>query len=91
MKKNELENCPQWLLESKTENEDVEIVNGKVIWKGGIWKGGTWEGEVWKYGIWMGGTWMNGTWEGGTWIGEDSAIKSKHNCIHNNGENKNRA
>jgi hypothetical protein len=40
MRKTELENCPQWLMDARTENEDVVIEFGKVVWRGGTWWGG---------------------------------------------------
>ncbi len=61
MRKTELENCPEWLMQATTENENVEIIDGCVIWQGGTWQGGTWQG-----GTWQGGTWWGGTWRGGT-------------------------
>jgi hypothetical protein len=67
MKISELENAPQWLLEAKTEDADVIIVDGCVVWFGGTWHGGTWNGGIWFGGIWFGGTWNGGTWNGGIW------------------------
>ena len=69
MKKTELQNCPQWLLDAQTINEDVEIINGVLIWKGGIWNGGIWEDGIWEDGTWKGGIWNGGIWERGTWKG----------------------
>ena len=40
MKISELENTPHWLKIASTLDEDVEIINGLVIWKGGIWECG---------------------------------------------------
>ena len=72
MKIEELENCPKWLKEARTENADVEIIDGAVHWFSGTWNNGTWEGGTWENGTWLGGTWKsggwwNGTWNGGTW------------------------
>jgi hypothetical protein len=67
MKKTELKNCPQWLLDANTENENVEIVDGRLVWYGGTWKDGTWWNGIWYGGIWKGGTWKSGTWHDGTW------------------------
>jgi len=69
MKIAELENPPQWLLDAKTDQADVIIVSGKVIWQGGTWLDGTWQDGTWQDGIWLGGTWRYGTWLGGTWMG----------------------
>ena len=69
MKKNELENCPIWLLEANTKDEDVEIIDGKVIWNDGIWEDGIWNDGIWEGGIWEDGIWKDGTWNGGTWWG----------------------
>ena len=61
MKISECKNAPQWLIDAKTENANVEIDDsGYVTWYGGTWCGGTW----------CGGTWCDGTWRGGTWRGE---------------------
>ena len=56
MKITELKNCPQWLLDAKTENADVEVeIGGKIIWHSGIWWGGDWRGGDWQGGVWWGG------------------------------------
>jgi hypothetical protein len=73
MKKTELENCPRWLLDANTENENVEIVDGELIWHdgtwwSGIWYSGIWQNGIWHDGLWDYGIWENGTWEGGIWI-----------------------
>jgi hypothetical protein len=70
----DLKDAPDWLKRARVRDEDVEIVNGVVIWKdgtweGGLWEGGTWEDGIWEYGAWEGGTWEGGTWKGGTWKG----------------------
>ena len=67
MRKTELENCPQWLLDAHTENENVEIVNGNVVWHSGTWHSGTWDNGTWHSGTWHSGLWNNGTWHHGTW------------------------
>ena len=72
MKKTELKNCPEWLVKAKTYTEDVDIVDGRLIWKNGTWEAGTWEagtwkGGLWENGFWKAGTWINGTWENGFW------------------------
>lgn len=69
MKKTKLQNCPQWLLDANTINEDVEIINGMLVWNDGTWNGGTWNHGVWQYGVWNDGTWNGGTWWGGIWWG----------------------
>jgi hypothetical protein len=65
----DLKYAPDWLKAASVLDEDVEIVNGSVIWKDGIWRGGTWKDGTWKGGIWRGGTWKDGTWLGGLWLG----------------------
>jgi len=67
MKISELKNAPQWLKDANVENEDVEIINGVVVWNDGTWKSGIWENGVWKYGVWNNGIWKNGTWKSGVW------------------------
>ena len=63
------DNCPEWL-KSKSisvQDEDVDIVNGIIVWKRGTWECGIWKGGTWECGIWEGGLWKRGIWEGGTW------------------------
>ena len=72
MKIEELENAPQWLLDAKTEDADVEILSGVVYWYDSSWKngnyhGGTWYGGIWRRGFWHRGIWKDGTWYGGRW------------------------
>ena len=67
MKIKELENAPDWLKRAIVQDEDVEIVDGGVVWERGVWKGGIWEGGVWKGGVWEGGVWKDGVWEHGVW------------------------
>lgn len=41
MRKTELANCPKWLLNADTYNEDVSIDKyGTLIWSGGEFRGG---------------------------------------------------
>lgn len=67
MRVSELKNAPQWLLEARVENEDVDIVNGRVVWYYGEWCGGVWRGGVWYDGVWCDGVWCDGEWRGGEW------------------------
>ena len=67
MKIEELENAPAWLLDAKTHNADVEIINGVVHWRGGTWYDGTWCDGVWHSGTWYDGVWHDGEWWSGTW------------------------
>ena len=63
------DNCPEWL-KSKSisvQDEDVDIVNGIIVWKRGTWECGIWKGGTWECGIWEGGLWKRGIWEGGLW------------------------
>ena len=46
MKKTELPNCPQWLLDADTENEDVRYdAKGRVEWLSGDFSGGDFRGD----------------------------------------------
>ena len=65
MRIEELANAPQWLLDAKTVDANVEIVCGVVVWMGGTWQGGTWEG----------GTWEGGTWQGGLVYGSSNFVQ----------------
>ena len=47
MKISELKNAPKWLIEANTENADVEMDDGIVVWRGGDWWGGDWRGGDW--------------------------------------------
>ena len=67
MKIEELKNAPQWLLDAKTRDADVEIINGVVHWHDGVWYDGEWHGGTWHDGVWHDGVWYNGMWHGGTW------------------------
>jgi len=77
MRKADLPNCPRWLSDARTEDEDVEwytdssswIVWHDGTWLGGDWRDGTWLGGDWRGGDWYGGTWRDGTWRDGTWHG----------------------
>jgi hypothetical protein len=62
---------PRWLQDAKTENANVEILDGHVIWRGGIWLGGNWRSGVWHDGEWLGGNWLGGIWLGGNWHSGD--------------------
>ena len=69
MKISQLTNAPQWLLDAKTSDEDVEIIRGKVHWFSGNWHEGTWENGTWMAGTWYAGTWLDGMWLHGDWKG----------------------
>lgn len=46
MKKTKLKDCPQWLLEASTLNEDVDFDEyGTLVWNGGYFLGGYFRGE----------------------------------------------
>ena len=46
MKKTELANCPQWLLDADTENEDVDFdMYGILVWSSGNFLGGHFWGD----------------------------------------------
>ncbi len=71
--KTEWPNCPQWLLDADTENEQVHVDEVGYVtrkggtWHTGLWKNGTWKNGTWKAGTWVNGTWCNGIWKNGTW------------------------
>ena len=45
MRKTELKNCPQWLMDAATTNEDVDFNEyGVLIWRGGEFRGGEFRG-----------------------------------------------
>ena len=67
MKISELKDPPRWLLVARTANEDVEIVDGTVVWHSGDWCGGDWRGGDWHSGVWHGGVWHSGDWYDGVW------------------------
>lgn len=69
MKISELNNAPQWLINADTNDGDVDIIDGVVVWHGGIWRGGEWHDGVWYGGTWCGGVWRGGVWRGGEWRG----------------------
>jgi hypothetical protein len=67
MKIKDLVDAPQWLKNAVVEDEDVEIINGVVVWRNGTWCNGTWRDGTWYNGIWHNGTWCNGIWHNGIW------------------------
>ncbi len=70
MKKQDLPNCPQWLLDSDTSDEDIGWdLGGRIAWNSGVWHGGDWRGGVWHWGVWHDGLWHDGIWHGGSWHG----------------------
>jgi hypothetical protein len=69
MKISELKNAPQWLLDAATEDADVEIINGRVVWLDGKWYSGEWRDGIWLGGTWYSGKWYSGKWSGGEWLG----------------------
>ena len=69
MKIEELVDAPQWLRDADTENADVSVQDGQIVWHGGVWRGGVWRGGVWCGGEWRDGIWCSGVWRGGEWCG----------------------
>jgi hypothetical protein len=47
MKITELETVPNWLRDAETSEANVEIINGYIVWRGGVWHGGVWHGGEW--------------------------------------------
>jgi hypothetical protein len=80
----DLADAPEWLRAAHVSAEDVEIIDGRVVWLGGVWRVGTWHDGVWHDGVWLGGvwhggvwhdgTWRDGTWLGGVWLGGTVAV-----------------
>lgn len=61
-----------WLTSAIVKDEDVEVIDGYVVWRDGewcdgIWHEGEWRGGIWHEGEWRFGTWLAGHWYGGTW------------------------
>ncbi len=64
MKKHELENCPQWLLDADTLNEDVRwhsSDNTILVWEGGYFRGGEFLGGYFLGGEFLGGEFLGFT------------------------------
>ena len=62
MKKSELPNCPQWLFDAATKNEDVRYdALGRVEWLSGTFLGGTFRGGKVQGGNFQGGNFLGGT------------------------------
>ena len=71
MKKTELKNCPQWLLDAETVNEDVDFDRyGILIWRGGYFLGGEFRGGEFRGGEFLGGKFRGGEFRGGYFLGE---------------------
>jgi hypothetical protein len=82
---------PRWLKAAQTENAEIEILDGRVIWWGGtfhdgIWVDGDWLGGGFRDGIWLNGNFMQGVWFQGDWrkgyfgrcIWNDGIFRSGH-------------
>jgi len=70
MKKTELKNCPQWLLNASTKNEDVNLDRyGTLIWSGGEFLGGYFRGGEFLGGYFRGGEFLGGEFRGGEFLG----------------------
>ncbi len=72
MKKHELENCPQWLLDADTLNEDVRwhsSDNTILVWEGGYFRGGEFLGGYFRGGEFLGGEFRGGYFRGGEFRG----------------------
>ena len=65
MRKTELPNCPQWLMDADTENEDVYFNEYDVL----IWSGGNFIGGDFRGGNFIGGNFIGGNFWGGNFIG----------------------
>ena len=70
MKIEDLKDCPEWLMLAKTQNADVTMCDGIVVWRNGMWLDGMWHDGVWHGGVWFNGMWRNGMWHGGVWHGK---------------------
>ncbi|MDP4112885.1 MAG: hypothetical protein Q8924_12280 [Bacillota bacterium] len=72
MRKTELVNCPQWLLNATTENEDVDFDQyGILVWNGGDFLGGNFRGGDFLGGNFLGGNFRGGDFLGGNFWGGD--------------------
>ena len=70
MKKTELKNCPQWLLDANTTDEDVDFDKyGVLIWRGGEFRGGEFLGGYFLGGEFLGGEFRGGEFRGGEFRG----------------------
>ena len=70
MKKTELANCPQWLLDADTENEDVDFdMYGILVWSSGNFRGGDFRGGNFLGGDFRGGDFLGGDFWGGNFLG----------------------
>jgi len=70
MLKTELANCPQWLLDADTEDEDVYFNQfGILIWRGGNFLGGEFLGGDFRGGNFIGGAFRGGNFLGGNFLG----------------------
>lgn len=65
LRKNEL----YWLIDSETENAQIEIKNNTLIWYNGDFYNGDWHYGIFKDGNFY-GNWENGIWEGGNFGGK---------------------
>jgi len=70
MRKQDLPNCPEWLLKADTYNEDVEwSIFGYLIWNGGDFLGGDFLGGDFRGGNFRGGNFRGGNFLGGDFLG----------------------
>ena len=70
MRKTELPNCPQWLLDARTEYEDVVVEDGILVWRAGNFLGGNFRGGDFLGGNFRGGNFRGGNFWGGDFLGE---------------------
>ena len=70
MRKTELPNCPQWLLDARTEYEDVVVEDGILVWGAGNFRGGNFRGGDFLGGNFRGGNFRGGNFWGGDFLGE---------------------
>ena len=70
MRKTELKNCPKWLHDAETVNEDVDFDRyGILIWRGGYFLGGEFRGGEFRGGEFLGGEFLGGKFLGGKFLG----------------------
>ena len=88
MRKTELKNCPQWLLDADTENEDVIFDDyGRIQWNSGNFWGGNFRGGDFRGGEFWGGDFRGGNfwggdfWGGNFWGGNFRGEKLNHKPI----------
>ena len=77
MKIKDLPNAPDWLLNAKTFEADVEIVDSELHWFRGDWLRGNFENGHWHSGRFLNGT-FKGRWHTGNFLNGSFAGTACH-------------